>query len=525
MTSASIPPIDPELPRISPGTSTHAGPAGGQKGVTFQNWAQTFTCAPELFFRPESVSQVQEVSRHFRDTVYFGELTLKIVQRAREKNKHLTVVGAGHSPGDIVCTEDYLVSLDKLCHLLEVNKSERHVKVQAGMRLYQLHHHLDNHAFGMSNLGSISEQSIGGFIATATHGSSMKHSILSQCIVQLTIVLADGTIRICSRSQNKDLFQAALVSLGALGVIVDVTFKVSDAFDVQSTQSIVNFQKMLQMWRTSQLWDQAEFVRVWWFPYSEKTIVWKGDRIAAGTLPHKTPKSWYRGTFWAYHVQQALLYVGRLLPSLGPSIERTVFSQHYGTQEGQIAESVEKSFVSLNMNCLFSQYVNEWSIPLDKGIEACERLQLWLDGKEEEARIPFSSKGVFVHAPIELRVATTDNEEAWLSPTWGGPICYIGVIMYKPFYRPVSYRRYFQAYEYLMDSLGGRPHWAKQHSVPQNVLLTRYPKLQDWLQVRETVDPARMFTTEYHRRHLLDDTKEDLGVFHGMAGRRFKARL
>lgn len=418
-----------------------------------------------------------------------------------------------------------MMSLDHLSSLLEADPERKLVKFEAGMRLYQVHQHLEALGLGMSNLGSISEQSIGGFIATGTHGSSLKHSLLSQLIVSLTIVLSDGMIKICSVEQNHDLFKAALVSLGALGVIVDVTFRVSDAFDIKSSKHIMSFSNMLETWQRDDLWGRAEFVRVWWFPYSEKTIVWQGDRIEADLEPHKSNKSWYRSTFWAYHMQQALLALGRLRPSSGPTIERAVFRNQYGTEEGLIDESVERSYVSLNMNCLFSQYVNEWSIPLDRGVEACNRLHLWLNGHEEDAKIPFSSEGIFVHAPIELRVADTMEDDAWLSPTCSGPICYIGVIMYKPFYQAVPYRRYFQAYEYLMKELGGRPHWAKQHNMTQADLQNRYPKLQEWLRIREEVDPTGMFTTDYHKRHLLAQGEGDLGNFAGMAGRRYKARL
>lgn len=448
-----------------------------------------------------------------------------MINKARSQRKHLTVVGAGHSPGDIVCTNDYMMSLDRMSRLLEVNRNDCLVKVEAGMRLYQLHQHLDENGLAMSNLGSISDQSVGGFIATATHGSSLNHSTLSQLVVELTIVLADSSEVCCSRTQNENLFKAALVSLGALGVIVKVTFQVSKAFDISSSQYILPFTEMLQQWTANRLWPRAEFVRVWWFPYSAKTIVWHGSRIEPGTAARKSTKSWYRGMFWAYHIQQALLYCGRMLPSLGPSIERTVFRNQHGSKDGLIGHSVEKSFVSLNMNCLFSQYVSEWSVPLNRGVEACTRLNLWLQGKEEEAKIPFSSKGIFVHAPIELRVASPKDDDAWLSPAWGGSICYIGVIMYKPFYAPVPYRRYFQAYEYLMNELGGKPHWAKQHSVCQTDLISRYPKMRDWLSKRAEVDPEGMFTTEYHRRHILGVNEAELGVFPGMAGRQYKARL
>ncbi len=480
---------------------------GGISGTRFTNWAQTFQCYPELFFKPEDEQEVRQV-----------------IALARANSKHLTVVGAGHSPGDNVCTTDYMMSLDNLNKVISVDHKSRQITVQAGIRLYDLHRTLEDHGLAMPNLGSISDQSLAGAIATATHGSSLQHQILSSQVVELKIILADGTDRICSASRDTDLFRAALVSLGALGVIVQATVQVSDAFDIQASQHILDFDHMLNLWEADKLWQQAEFVRIWWFPYSGKTILWKGERVEAGRYATKSPKSWFRGMFWAYHVQQALLYLGRFAPSYGPAIERLVFQNQYGWKEGQISDSVEKSFVALNMNCLFSQYVNEWSIPLEKGVEACKRLQYWLNGEEEKSGIPYSSAGINVHAPIELRVAKSSDMDAWLSTAYNGPYCYIGVIMYKPYFAPVPYRRYFQAYEYLMKELGGRPHWAKQHNMTKAQLVDRYPKLNDWLTLRQQVDPTDMFVTEYHRRHLLNSyPDEEVGVLEGSRGRRFKA--
>ncbi|ORY82672.1 D-arabinono-1,4-lactone oxidase-domain-containing protein, partial [Protomyces lactucae-debilis] len=450
-----------------------------------QNWAQTFVAHPELFFRPKS-------ERELRD----------ILRAAQTAGRHVTVVGSGHSPGDNVCTSDYLVSLDHFSDLIEVRQDTLQVKVGAGMRLYQLHSHLQARGLAMENLGSISDQSMAGFMATSTHGSSLKHSTLSQQVVAFTIMLADGTCRACSMKENERLFRAGLVSLGALGVIINVTLQVTKAFDIRATQTIVPFQQMISTWKSDQLWNQAEYVRVWWFPYSDKAVVWAGDRTQPDVKKRHTPKSWMASDLWAYHINQALLYAGRFVPSAIPAFERLVFGKQWGTTLGKVGESIEQSNVALNMNCLFSQYVDEWSVPLEKGPEAVERLSLWLQGKHEEAGIPFSSEGIYAHAPIELRV-TAEDKDAYISTAQGGPVCYIGVIMYKPYHSAISYRRYFEAYEYLMQSLGGRPHWAKQHAMTPTDLKQRYPHLQTWLDVRAEVDPEQLFTTDYHRRHLL----------------------
>lgn len=68
MMHAVISGIDPELPRLSrtasSGTKSEDADRNGEAGLVFQNWAQTFTCKPELFFRPRDVAEVQYVRYH-----------------------------------------------------------------------------------------------------------------------------------------------------------------------------------------------------------------------------------------------------------------------------------------------------------------------------------------------------------------------------------------------------------------------------------------------------------------------------
>ncbi|BFZ54874.1 D-arabinono-1,4-lactone oxidase [Savitreella phatthalungensis] len=503
---------DSDLPRLSNRNGSAKDPQIGVKHSSykrFSNWARTFTCEPQHVFWPQDIWQVK-----------------KVLEYARTTKQQVTAIGAGHSPGDIACSDSIMISLDAMCKVVAVDAKRRYVTVEGGMRMNQLHKVLDSRGFALENLGSISEQSVAGMLATATHGSSLRRSILGQCVKGLKLVTAQGEIIDCSTTTNKDVFHAAQVHLGALGIIVEITLAVDDAFDIQSTRSVLTFETMLDEWKAKKLWEAAEYVRVWWFPYSRRAIRWEGARVRPEPSQRCASSSWYRSTLWAYHIHQVLLCVGRLAPRFGPNIERLVFRQQYGACQGKLDTAIQSSQEALNMNCLFSQYVDEWSLPLEMGIEACRRLDLWLSGDDEAARIPFSSEGVFVHAPIELRVATGQEEgEAWLSTSYGGPTCYIGVIMYKPYGFSVPYRRFFQAYEYLMRDLGGRPHWAKQFDVGPRGLSDMYPKFHDWLAVRRRLDPTGMFANAYHQRHLLGDQESGLGNLAGMSGRKWKARL
>ena len=85
------------------------------------------------------------------------------------------------------------------------------------------------------------------------------------------------------------------------------------------------------------------------------------------------------------------------IPRLTPFVEKFVFGQQYGEVEtlgkGDIA--VQNSVEGLNMDCLFSQFVNEWSSPLNSGPEILTELKRLLLTRLKLV--------IFVHAPIEVR--------------------------------------------------------------------------------------------------------------------------
>jgi D-arabinono-1,4-lactone oxidase len=89
------------------------------------------------------------------------------------------MVGAGHSPSDIHCTGDWMVNLDALDRVLSHDLDTRRITIQAGMRLEKYIEELEKRGWCMDNLGSISEQSVAGAIATGTHGSSLLYGVIS----------------------------------------------------------------------------------------------------------------------------------------------------------------------------------------------------------------------------------------------------------------------------------------------------------------------------------------------------------
>ncbi|KAL4809180.1 D-arabinono-1,4-lactone oxidase-domain-containing protein [Aspergillus unguis] len=478
------PTIARELSRLDP-----AVPFRSVTGHLHHTWARTFYSRPEVFIQPQSIAEIK-----------------KIVDLARRCRRRLVVVGSGHSPSDLTCTSAWLVNLDGFSRILKVDPETRIVTVEAGIRLKDLGRQLEKeYGLTLSNLGSIDSQSIAGAIATGTHGSSLEHGLISECIVSLTLMLANGQLVRCSPSNNQALFRAALISLGALGIVVEVGFRSEPSFNIVWEQRRRALSTILDEW-SSGLWTSHEFVRVWWLPYEKCAIHWHADKT---DLPLRAPPKTFYGESLGYHVYHNLLALSNYFPRILPWVEWLVFGMQYGFKnEKTVTSAVEKARKGLLMNCLYSQFVNEWALPLDKGPEAITRLSAWLHGDLETARIPFPVDGLWVHCPVEVRVADSThnkNPRPFLDPSnHDGPTLYLNATLYRPYHRdPPCKDRYYEAFEWLMREMGAKPHWAKNFKSTGQELRKLYGEnMDEWLRVRQDVDAEGMFLGEWHRRSL-----------------------
>lgn len=478
--------IATELAKLDPSV-----PFRATKSHLHHTWAKTFYSRPELYIQPESVAEIE-----------------KVVTLARRCRRRIVTVGSGHSPSDLTCTSSWVVNLDNYRRVLSFSRDTAIVTVESGIRLRQLGIELEKNGLMLPNLGSIDDQSVAGVISTGTHGSSLKYGLLSERVLGLSIMLANGQVVRCSEATNPSLFRAALLSLGAIGIITEMTLQAVPTFNIAWQQSLKTLPQVLDTW-DSGLWTSTEYVRVWWMPYMKRAIVWRADKTDLPT--RDPPASWYGGAL-GYFIYHNLLYLSNYVPRILPWVEWFVFGMQYGFAPGKtVTEAVQPARTGLLMDCLYSQFVNEWAIPLEKGPEAITRLSAWFHGDQETARIPFSSESVWVHCPIEVRVSDTSISKTprpYLDSTCrDGPTLFLNATLYRPYLRdPPCRERYYEAFEWLMRDLGGKPHWAKNfgEDLGYEALRGMYgDNLDKWLQARNEADPDGMFLGAWHRRHLL----------------------
>ena len=139
----------------------------------------------------------------------------------------------------------------------------------------------------MSNIGSISDQTIGGLISTASHGSGIRFPVLSKHVRSLTLVLPlpGAPIVRVSPAEDVDLFQATLCGLGATGLIIEIQYEVEHAFRLRETKSSQSVDEVLE--NLDEIKASAEHVRVWWYPDGKGMVVGRANRTYEVSGSHR----------------------------------------------------------------------------------------------------------------------------------------------------------------------------------------------------------------------------------------------
>lgn len=218
------------------------------RAAHMRNWAGNFTSdaathdgafshVSRRVFAPRTVEQVVAVVELARRGVGSGPVPLRAVGRL-------------HSPSDLPFSLGWTVRTDELQGIVRVDAEHGEVCVLAGTYLSTLSDALRAHdpPLGLHNLGSISQQTVAGILATATHGSGVHFPVISADVRALELVCphASGAeVVACSRAERPELFNATLCGLGATGIVVSVTLSVERAFCLRQVQEEVHINELL----------------------------------------------------------------------------------------------------------------------------------------------------------------------------------------------------------------------------------------------------------------------------------------
>ncbi|MGD1699118.1 D-arabinono-1,4-lactone oxidase [Dapis sp. BLCC M229] len=436
----------------------------------FINWSGQYQCQPTSVHYPASTEEIRD-----------------IVCQAIQRKTKIRVFGSGHSPSDIAMSDRDLICSDRLNQILKIDSDSQTVVAQAGVTIKKLSQNLAKHGLAWPNLGSISDQTIGGAIATATHGTGLNYGILSTIIQEITLVTGLGEILKISLNENSELLNVVRCHIGSLGVVTELKLQVTQEFDLEVREKPETLENVLEKLPESL---QADHYRFWYLPHADRVWEWSATRKPPGETALRQNfcqrfQSWYQEKLIGYYTFEFLLYLATYNPGLIASINRWYVQQMFSKSKQSRGNSVSQ----FNFNCLFKQQVNEWAIPIEHTSEAIFKIRQMIQEKNYQ-----------VHLPIEVRFVKGDD--IWLSPCQGRDSCYIGVITYMPYGKLVDCQGYFKDYEKIMANLDGRPHWAKRFGPDAEKLEKSYPYWNDFQKVRYRLDPDNLFSNSYSDRVL-----------------------
>jgi len=422
--------------------------------MTWQNWAGTVSAEPARRYWPRTASAIADA---VKDAAAAG-LTVR-------------ALGSGHSFTPTAATSGAALDLSNWTGVVSADATSGLVTVRSGTTIRALNAALDSLGLAMPNLGDIDAQTISGAISTGTHGTGARIGGLATFVAALELVLADGSAVTCSEAERPDLFAAARVGLGALGVISTVTLRCVPSFTLAADERPLPLAEVTA--RFGEFATDNDHFEFYWFPYGRKALVKRNNRNAVAP----PMAAWRR--FWEYEVMEnaafgALCRTGRAAPRLIEPLGRlaaaTLPKRSYSAPSHQIFVTPRRvRFVE-----------SEYAVPRESVLDVLAELRAGVSR--------LSSPVMF---PVEVRVAAADD--VWLSTAYGRDTAYIAIHQYTG----LPYQEYFRLLASIAASAGGRPHWGKMHTLDAARFAELYPRFADFLRVRDEMDPEGRFSNPY----------------------------
>ena len=428
--------------------------------TAWTNWGRNITAHPARIVRPRSTAEVTA-----------------LVQRAAADGHTVKAVGAGHSFTPIAATDGVQVLLDRMARVLRHDAASGRVRVQAGLSLHDLNIRLDALGLALPNLGDVDPQTVAGAISTGTHGTGGRLQGIAAAVVAVQLVTGDGSV--VEIDEQHPWFGAARVSLGALGVVTEVTLQCVPAFLLHAREEPMALSAVLA--QVDDLVESNDHVEFYWFPHTDKALLKRNNRVAAGTRPDPVGRlrGWLDDELLSNTVFEGVNRLAARAPRLIPRVN-TISGSVLGARE--YTDVSHRVFVS-HRTVRFRE--SEFAMPRAALPDVLADLARWFDAGHEH-----------VSFPIEVRFTAADD--IWLSTGHERDNCYVAVHQYWR----TDPTTYFAAAQEIFTAHDGRPHWGKMHTLGAADLDALYPRFADFVAVRDTADPDRRFTNPHLQQVL-----------------------
>lgn len=246
------------------------GDVGARAAPVMEDWAQLISFRPDLVLQPTSMDELKAM--------------LERIQRGELGKGRVRVPGSLHSCSKIVVS-DAVLDTSALPKTMDFDAGNAAVVASANVTLHEFLAELGRRGKSVTATGGTDHQTLAGLISTGTAPASSRHALyeLLEWVELVTVDAATGQAVERRISRGDSDFAAAVCSLGLLGVLTRVRFRLVDELYFSVVQKVVHLDDVLaDLDATSARYD---FWRINWVPKSKKALLW-----AATAVPREQSK-------------------------------------------------------------------------------------------------------------------------------------------------------------------------------------------------------------------------------------------
>ncbi|MEU3463787.1 D-arabinono-1,4-lactone oxidase [Streptomyces sp. NPDC006733] len=378
--------------------------------------------------------------------------------------EHIRALGTGHSFSLVADTEGDLVRLDGLPPRIDLDRQASTVTVAGGLRYAQVARELHRQGFALANMASLPQISIAGAVATGTHGSGNGLRNLASAVAGLRLVGPGGRLTELRRETAEDQLSGAVIALGALGIVTDVTLDVEPAYDVaQWVYDGLSHDRLAQAFE--EISAAAHSVSVFTDWHADTAQAWLKTRT-------DQPGAGYPGDDW----MGARPADGPRHPI--PTMPGTWCTVQSGTP-GPWHERLPHFRPDFTPSS-GAELQSELLLPRAAAPEAFAELR---------------ALGDRIHPCLQIsEIRTVAADDLWLSPAYRQDSVALHFTWNQD---TAAVLPVLAAIEERLVPLGARPHWGKLTTLAPQDVIGRYERAADFAQLLALHDPAGVFRNGY----------------------------
>jgi FAD/FMN-containing dehydrogenase len=429
---------------------------------------------------------------------------LEALSQASREGKTVSIAGGRHAMGgQQFCSGQLLIDTRKLNRVLVFDKERGHIEVEAGMEWPELVDHLINSPVGQDRWWSIAQKqtgadrlTIGGSLSSNVHGRGLRMKPLIGDVESFTLLDAEGSLRLCSRTENPDIFRLAIGGYGLFGIIYSVRLRLVPRQKMERVVEVIGIEDLIssidQRVEAGFLYGDFQYVT----DEQSEDFLRKGVFSCyrpvdmATTMPKKQKSVSTR-------VWKELVYLGHTQKSRAFEL----YANYYLTTTGQIYWSDTHQLAA---------YINDYHSSLDRRLRSVKATEIITEifvpraalcDFMNDVRDDFRLHNInLIYGTIRMVERDDESFLAWARESYA---CVIFNLHTE--HTPQGLEHSAQAFRRLIDLAirysGGYYLTYHRYATAAQVEAC-YPQFRDFLAWKKRLDPSEVFQSDWYRHHL-----------------------